>query len=211
MGQKLTKSSQRNHPPTQPFPVTNLNSLVGSTSLFNYKCLVLENTVPNKPSFAFAASHHRRRPESVLSETNSSVDSSNISATTSTSTQQQSSSSQKTSTPKLDRRRQQLTVLVPPHDHRFSTLSNLSSISTAATATATATATETETVPDCGNSSVIVNRLNNSPPSPQQSSFNMAKRNNEMVNNRRSSFKEKLSKINKRWSVSKLIQTSTHH
>lgn len=178
-----------------------LNSLVGSTSLFNYKLLMTDSGI-EKAAAATASTATAKRLSS-LSTTISTTSSSTSYSITSSEVETTNSCrmrSRATSTPKLGTSTSCVTV-ERPFSNRFSTASTVSSIST--------TTNMTSLLPPQPQSTISI----------AQDTTNMRKskpdvKPKERVDRRsskRASFKEKLSRINKRWSVSRLNETTSNH
>lgn len=215
MGQKLNsgigKQQQQQQQTLQPPPT--LNSLVGSTSLFNYKFLMLDDSTQNKP-----ASLNRLNvrainlaPMSTTSPTSYSNRLSSLSTTVSTfssstdnfvdTTTSSTMRSRATSTPKMTTTSNDSNVNDRSRLHlfnRFSTASTMSSISSS-----TGSSPRQSQQPQQSDQIVV-----KKPPQLVKSTSTGKERADRRATSKRASFKEKLSRINKRWSVSRLNEAT---
>lgn len=243
MGQKLNsgigkQQQQQQQSSLQPPPT--LNSLVGSTSLFNYKFLMLDestqNTTPTSlsrlnvrainltPTPTTMAATSPTSYSNRLSSLSTTVSTFSSSTTSDTTTNRSSSPSQftsiklvvtdnfvdtatsstmrsrATSTPKMttitndsnyssDRSRLHLF-------NRFSTASTMSSISSSTSSPRQSQQPQTE--------QIVLKK----PPQLVKSATTGKERADRRATSKRASFKEKLSRINKRWSVSRLNEAT---
>lgn len=247
MGQKLNTGGSKQQPAAGvASPIPTVNSLVGSTSLFNYKLLMLDNTnhhvnirnhhhsnkcAPNsllKPSQQQQQqqlANYANRLSSLSTTVSTFSASTSTSASTSENQSMTTSSSllggkhRATSTPKMSS--QTTTISIKNSDstsveasnveicNRFSTASTMSSISTSSPHPRGASSDDAIMSDD--RRVLVVQKPPQPHPQPQpltkQPTSQRADR--RATTSKRASFKEKLSRINKRWSVSRLNESTT--